>query len=329
MKAKIFLSLLILSTAVMAETNWDQLIKEAESATTKTGVIVKDFQEIRVVELKGGKLRFDGFTSMIDKNRMKLIVETDRTLKETCLSFVERGNKFKFKARLVFNKGPIDSEFSFVLDEKVRSSREFENPVVIGKTEMRELNPTDSTPFMDRSLESLGVDVSALYLNLMNNAINSSTESQVVVDLSKHNGLACDIGMGFIRPTLVKTVSFDRALPESVSWISESTLTDLYKTFNEELEKSAKLKDIEAQKFNEAFILGWSIAQVKSNLKEVIFSKSERAQKLLRTLKIKTEDRESNTVLWRLLSDYEKPAKTLTTQRMPVAVGAVEVKLED
>ena len=287
MKAKLFLSALVLSSTVMAETNWDLLIKEAETAKTKRGIITENFQEIKVVELGGGKLRFDGFTSMIDTNRMKLIVETDSTIKETCLKFVERGNKYKFKARLVFNKGPVENDFSFVLDNKVHSSSAFENPVVIGKSEMKELNPTDSTPFMNRAFESLNVDVSALYLDLMNTAINSSTGSQVVVDLSKHNGMACDIGMGFIKPTLIKIVSYDRALPESVSWISESTLTDLYKTFNEQLEKTTKVKDVETQKLNEAFVLGWSVAQVKSNLSETIFAKSERSQKLLKTLKIK------------------------------------------
>lgn len=328
MKTKLITSMLLLSNMAHATTNWEQLIKETPAAKNSEVVVDKNYVQLKVVELPNEKIRFDGFTMLTNKEKIKLVIETDKTLKEACSDYVNLGEKFRFKASLAFNKSTINGDFNFSLNGKVRNSSEFENPISFGKTRFDELGNA-KTPWTNSRNIGSGIDVAQLYSNVMNEGLQASRGQQVVIDLTSQNGLACDLAFGYIRPTLRTTVSYERSLPQTVVWVSEKNYSELYRVFNDEYKKSIARNGEADMKFNEAIVLGWSLGQLDSDVKDAVFKKFDRAPKLLSTLKVATQTGESNTAIWSQTADYIKPENTMTTQNMPIAFDVVKVEIQD
>ena len=194
---------------------------------------------------------------------------------------------------------------------------------------MEGLGRNDKTPWTNRSNEGVDMDTSTYYEVIMNAAIKASKTSEVIVNLDENNGIACDIGLGYIRPSLIKLFEFEKAIPEPVYWLSQENHRDLYSLFNNKLNNIEKVKDAEEQKFIEAAALGWSIVQVEpTTLLDTVLKKASRGQKLIKNFKAKVGDNQDMISSWRQLAEYTKPEITMSKQHVTIGSGGVLVEFK-
>mgnify|MGYP005689386879 CR=1 FL=1 len=323
MKTTLIMGLLALQTAAMAETNWDQLVLEAPEAKTYRVELDKRFVEFDLVKFNSGKVRFNGFSRLSSKDKVKLVYHMKKKgLEEACRDYAELGGRYKFKAELVFKKGAVAKDFSFNLDGKTYSSADFDNQLNVGKVAVEELGATDRSPYTSSANDEISE-----YSELMNSAIENAHGDTVVVDLSKNLGIACDIGLGFIKPVVTQTISYEKAMPNLSYWIDQKSYNELYRLFNDEMKKVSPSIERDVQKFNEGLVLGWSLAQGNERLKDVVLKNGDKGAKLLKSLKLKGESSEATESMWRQTFDYAKPTSLMTNQKLSIVSGDVFVEV--
>lgn len=329
----VYILLLMTYTNTFAETNWEELQEIAKNPKYVTAINTQTRSELKLVELAKGRYRLDSF-KVVPLHQMVFTYESRRELKELCRGYFENRNK-KFKAKLTFSKNNEINFSSFVLEtgEKLEIDM-IENPVVTSELKVRDLSENDQTIWIDKTLDSIkmGGNVNQYYLNLFNEHIKNSTSDVVEIDLSELNGLACDVGLGNIKPEISANLTFERALPLVSFWLKRELFAEIANHYVQ-IAKTAQLKKEDA-KINEKnqLVLGWSLALAEmssrsaeeSLLSKVLKSENRRGD-LLKAL-VKTKDGENLEKSWRNTFEVEVPKMKLVTRLFPHISGDVEVR---
>lgn len=329
----IYLLLLVTSKNVLAETNWEELQEIAKNPKYVTAINTQTRAELKLVELAKGRYRLDSF-KVVPLHQMVFTYESSRELKELCRGYFENRNK-KFKAKLTFSKNNEINFSSFVLEngEKLGINM-IENPFVASELKVRDLSENDQTIWIDKTLDSIkmGGNVNQYYLSLFNQHIKNSVSDVVEIDLSELNGLACDIGLGNIKPEISANLTFERALPLVSFWLKREIFAEVANHYVQ-IAKSAQLKKEDA-KINEKnqLILGWSLAlaemssrSVEESLLSKVLKSENRRGDLLKAL-VKMKEGENLEKSWRNTFEIEVPKMKLVTRLFPHISGDVEVR---
>lgn len=329
----IYLLLLVTSKNVLAETNWEELQEIAKNPKYVTAINTQTRAELKLVELAKGRYRLDSF-KVVPLHQMVFTYESSRELKELCRGYFENRNK-KFKAKLTFSKNNEINFSSFVLENGEKLGIDMiENPFVASELKVRDLSENDQTIWIDKTLDSIkmGGNVNQYYLNLFNQHIKNSVSDVVEIDLSELNGLACDIGLGNIKPEISANLTFERALPLVSFWLKREIFAEVANHYVQ-IAKSAQLKKEDA-KINEKnqLILGWSLAlaemssrSVEESLLSKVLKSENRRGDLLKAL-VKMKEGENLEKSWRNTFEIEVPKMKLVTRLFPHISGDVEVR---
>lgn len=335
-KLKIASLVLLLQVNAFANTNWDKLVEvannvEIENVKADSAGLI----QFKVAKLPNERIRFMGFTSYNSQSRMILTVHSKKNeLEKICNDY----SVFKksFKADLSFNVTPAEDTFEFTMKNgRQFTTLDFENNFTNSEAEAA-LSDSDKFPWILNSGDMgkfKDVGVKQGVVNLLNNAITNREGDMVTVDLSNYNGLACDIASGYMRPSLSKTISFEKALPESSFWINQDSFTEIYKTFwSTHAQITSDLKSEEA-KASELVLLGLSLAN-KPTEKESVFKGKGRVLSLFNALKFNSSlviSKDTQLAVpvdqWKKTFEYSIPTNTQVKQKMTFTGGDISVSL--
>lgn len=284
---KAFFGLILLANVGYAETDWNQLIKLSPNAQVKEGIIDSRFKELKYVELPDGRIRFDQFTKLANRFKFKLSIHSKRNIvKDACSDFAGLGKSFK--AELKITRSELPSIFTFKNAQgKQYSSDQFENKIKISEIFSKGLTSYDETPWITMTKKFSANESASTYVrDVFNAAIKSSKGEVITIDLTSHNGIACDLAYANIRPVFYRTIESEKALPDRQYWITKDNFNALSNMYNYELElieKKAATKATESQK---NILIGWSFSELKlEKTSTIIWNTKDRFSLLKNALK--------------------------------------------
>jgi hypothetical protein len=253
------LASLLCSSAYAAETNWGDLIKNINSIQVETVKATNSNITIDVAILPSGKVRLIWLNQAYDSEQAVLKIDSKESdLKKTCEESLLYRNPFK--ASLLIKKGAPAFGFNFQLSSGEQLNSEmFENPYRIMNNFVQIL-PRSKFSWTPLGRYEKGPE--AELLSLIQNAMNSETAS---IDLSDHNGIACDIASGHVKLSFASTLIYEKGLPKKTSWINQYQFAEIFRAFwSDRIELNSSLPAAEV-KTSELILLGWNLSEVKFN----------------------------------------------------------------
>ena len=268
MKNKIKIkSLIIASTFSLSvqatETNWTKIIKDMNLIQVETVKINNSSLNIDVASLPDGKTRLVSVNRIKIPEQVMIQIETNETnLKALC----EESLVFKnyFKAQLLVSKGNLPQIFSFTLasGEKKNSSH-FENPFQIENEKVEILSGSKFPWTYAYELGRYQNGPEAKLISMIELALRQQTAETVTVDLSEHNGIACDLASGKAQLSLTKSIRHEKGLPDRKSWINKDRFAEVYRGFwKDRMELNSSLTGTDLRS-HELVLLGWNLAEIK------------------------------------------------------------------
>lgn len=332
----IVIAILSIGKSANAETNWNELQEVAKNPKYVHAVNVKDRSELRLVEIGRERYRLDGF-KVIPLSQITLLYEGKKELRDLCRGYFENRNR-NFKAKLSFPKNnELDLTF-FVLEDgnKLRPDM-IENPVISAELKVRDLSGNDKTLWIDKTLDSIkmGGDVNQYYVNLFKTHIQNAPTNEVEIDLTELNGLACDIGLGNIKPEIAMNFTLEKSLPSVSFWLKRELFTEIAGQYVQ-ISKNNQLKNQDNKLMEKKqLLLGWAMAMAEislgvsddSLLPKVLISENRRMD-LIEALE-KNREGESLDKAWRRTFEIEIPKIKFVTRVLPHISGDVEVRSID
>lgn len=332
MKVKI-IALSLLSLKSFAVTDWNQLLTIAKKAEIET--VTTSGARFDVVKLPGSRVRFYGFKGVQSADMKVVIHSAKKDLEKICndYSVFQKG----FQAELRINIPAISEQMEFTLaDGRALNSSLFENKFEVGDVQVDQLPDDMKFPWTMSSADYLkfgSKGVKQGFVQMLNTAIKGS-QGEVVVDLSKYNGLACDLAAGYVRPNLNRTVNFERALPEASYWINLESFTEVYRSFWNDHSR-LKTNTAEEMKASELVLMGISIAD-KNSEKDKLLEKSNRISDFLDALKHKSSVLNSVDVnvmnpqeQWNQTFEYSTPKVLQVSQKLSLFNKKIDFSIEE
>lgn len=322
--------------SIVAETNWDELQEVAKNPKVVSAIDPKTRFEIKLIDLGNGKFRIDSFKT-VPLSQLYLIYEGKKDLKDLCSDYYLYKNR-AFKAKVLFSKNnEIDYSF-FKLENGMSLKKEMiENPILSTEIKVRDLSENDKTIWIDKTFENvkMGGDVNQYYVNLFNSHIKNSSADEVQIDLSKLNGLACDIGLGNIKPEITTQVTLEKSLPTISFWLNR----ELFSEISVHYANMANATQAEASdaKYKDRghLLLGWSLAQAElakrteeKYLLSKVLSNEKRKNDLFVALE-RNKNGENIDIAWKRTFEIEVPKVKLMTRILPLVVGEALVQKFD
>ncbi len=315
-----------------ALTKWEDLEEVAINPKYVHATDAKNRTEMKLIDLGNGKYRIDSFR-VTPSSPLVLIYGGKKDLKDLCSDYYLYSHK-TFKAKIVFSKNQEINYSNFVLDDGTRMSEELiENPILVSELKVNDLGQSDKTLWIEKTADKLkmGSDVNQFYVNLFNSQIKNESDRDVEIDLGHLNGLACDIGLGNIKPEITVNITLEKPLPVVNFWLKKDLFSEISTTFLS-LTKNYPIKsdDNKALEKNQ-LILGWSIAMAEQLLRveensimpKLIQSDSRRLD-LLKAVE-KNRAGESIDTSWRRTFEIEVPKVKTITRHLPFIQGNAEV----
>lgn len=297
-KLKALAIISLMSTTAFA-TDWNKLIEQMPTATLQTLKLetMLDSLSVNYASFKDGKFRFVDISEYNNKTPMVLTIESsqEETIESACTSSARfKNSKFKAQLKLKIPTLNIDN---------LKSNGQlvaFENPLKIDEPKLVLLSTQNSrftwiNNMRDGEFKQYGDDTGAGVTSFIASAIsNRDKEGNVIIDLSKNNGLACDIAVGNIHPTVYRAIESEKGLPlKEASWVTKEGFANLYKSFWADPLHSSKIQTLPTQKeieSNELILIGMKLAQSEADgFQKNVFRKGARALNLLKAIKLNSE----------------------------------------
>jgi hypothetical protein len=310
----------VLSSSVYgAETNWGDLIKNINSIQVETVKATNSDITFDVAILPSGKVRLIRLNqAYIPEQAVLMIDSKESDLKKTCQESILYRNPFK--ASLLINKGGPAQGFNFQLSNGEQLNSEmFENPYRVINNSV-EIMAGSKFPWTPLARYEKGPE--AELLSLINNAMKSETGS---IDLSDHNGVACDIASGHVKLSFASSVIHEKGLPKKTAWINQYQFAEFYRGFWADRNKFKSQLSASELRTNELILLGWNLSEVKFD-KTTLYESANRLGSLFSALKqdvsgVKDSERPNIDIAklevnWKRTFEYTvPPLKELNTER--------------
>lgn len=310
----------VLSSSVYAaETNWGELIKNINSIQVETVKATNSDITIDVAILPSGKVRLIRLNQAnVPEQAVLMIDSKESDLKKTCKESLLYRNPFK--ASLSINKGGPALGFNFQLSNGEQLNSEmFENPYRVINNFVQIL---PGSKFSWTPLARYEKGPEAELLSLIQNAIKSETVS---IDLSEHNGIACDIASGHVKLSFATTVIHEKGLPKKTAWINQYQFAEFYRAFWTDRNKFKLSLSGTELRANELILLGWNLSEVKFD-KTTLYESANRLSSLFSALKqdqggVKDSERPNIDIAklevnWKRTFEHTvPPLKELNTER--------------
>lgn len=266
-----------------AQTNWERLISEAPQAVREIGRFNNGRGEFNLARTASGKIRFLGFRSYQAQPAKLTINAKGLALDKLCEQSLIL--KKPFSATLTVQAEPLPEDLAFRIKGALYEASALQNPYqVLGHTYTLEEGSdfvwTHRTGDFVRYNEQGGP--SATLLGLIHDAVKEKRGPQVI-DLSEHNGIACDLAGGHVQLRAQSKVRYEKGLPDKVAWIDQGSFQNLFHDFWQD---RLALKDRVAPQDSlnaDMVLLGWHLGE--KNVEKSSVMKVARISNLMAALK--------------------------------------------
>ncbi|WP_413294757.1 hypothetical protein ACLSU7_06550 [Bdellovibrio sp. HCB185ZH] len=305
---KIVTFILLFTAAANAQaTDWGSLGKWAPSLKSESVYLDPDTGlRAEVYKLPTGASRFHRL--YVRNIPIKVVVDAKRNSKagDLCKMSIFLGKRFK--AKLII---PGDG----ISPAALAKFSTFENSVVVGEPKINLTKNygywiSNDTEYRENkgSLES--------EISMISEKIRESQGQEIQIDLSDKNAFACDLMEQTVQFSMVRDISYEKALPDRTMWIKQSAYTSIYQQFWKNHPNVVSNKNTPKQnEIAEAFALGVAARSVVATSE--MLSSSERIQTFLNSVKAdyaalntvqKAMAKESELINnWGMNIDYVKP----------------------
>jgi hypothetical protein len=336
MKNKIKLKSLILGltfslSVQAAETNWTKLIKDMNLIQVETVKIQNTSMNLDVASLPDGKIRLVSVNRLRIPEQVIIQIETkEKDLKTLC----EESLVFKnsFKVQLLVSKGTLPQNFSFSLASgEEKKSIQFENPFQIENEKVEILSGSKFPWTYAYELGRYQNGPEAKLVSMIELALRQQTAETVTVDLSEHNGIACDLASGKAQLSLNKSIRHEKGLPDRKSWINKDRFAEVYRGFwRDRIELNSSLTGTDLRS-HELVLLGWNLAEMKFD-RSIINRSSGRLGFLYNALKenimgIKDTEKQDLDIInietsWKKTFEYVIPTEIMMKRDLETFSGS-------
>ncbi|QDK44768.1 hypothetical protein DOM22_06110 [Bdellovibrio sp. ZAP7] len=267
--------LIIAATANAQATDWGSLGKWAPSLKSESIYLDPDTGlRAEVYKLPTGASRFHRL--FVKNTPIKVIVDAKRNSKagDLCKLSIFLGKRFK--AKLVIPGDGISAA-------ALAKFSTFENSVVVGEPKINLTKNygywiSNDTEYRE-SKGSLENEIS-----LIGAKVRESDGREIQIDLSDKNALACDLMEQTVQFSVVRDITYEKALPDKTMWIKQSAYTSIYQQFWKFQPNVVSNKNTPKQnEIAEAFALGVAARSVVATSE--MLNSAERIQTFLNSVK--------------------------------------------